>query len=204
MVETRSRRERKKEEPHQKLLEAARALFHTKGYDATTVEEITERADVAKGTFFNYFPSKEALLGELGVWQIEQLREQLDVARGAPASPVARTKLLMRLLQEQSNHHAKLARQTFARRLCNPSPPPHQAKRRLFGLLTELVSEAQSCGEIRSDVDPELVSDLLRLFYFHQMVAHPCDDGGLSPRDQLDTAIDVWMEGLAGPDWRRE
>jgi AcrR family transcriptional regulator len=204
MVETLSRRERKKEETRQKLLEAARALFHTKGYDATTVEEITERADVAKGTFFNYFPCKEALLGELAVWQIEYLRDALDVTRCAPSSPVARIKLLMQLLQEQSNHHAKLARKTFAQRLCNPSPPPHRAKRRLFGLLTELVTEAQACGEMRSDVDAELVSDLLRLSYFHHMVAHPSDSDGSPPPDQLDAVIDLWMEGLAGPDWRRE
>jgi AcrR family transcriptional regulator len=204
MVETLSRRERKKEETRQKLLEAARSLFHTKGYNATTVEEITERTDVAKGTFFNYFPSKEALLSELAVWQIDQLRDALDLARGAPASPVARIKLLMQLLQEQSADHAKLARQTFARRLCNPSPSPHGAKKRLFGLLTELVSEAQSCGEMRTDVDAELVSELLRLLYFHQMVAHPNDDGDPPPPDQIDAVIDLWMEGLAGPDWRRE
>lgn len=36
---------------------AALSLFRGKGYDATTVEEITERADVAKGIFFNYLPS---------------------------------------------------------------------------------------------------------------------------------------------------
>jgi AcrR family transcriptional regulator len=202
MVETLSRRERKKVETRQKLLEAARALFHSKGYDATTVEEITERADVAKGTFFNYFPSKEALLGELRVWHIGQLRDALDVTQGAPPSPVARIKLLMQLVQEQSNHHARLARQTLARRLCQPPPPPRRTGEGLFGLFTELVKEAQSCGEIRADVDAELVSGLLRIFYFHHMVAHPCDDGGSPPRDQLDAVIDLWMEGLAGPDWR--
>jgi AcrR family transcriptional regulator len=204
MVETLSRRERKKEETRQKLLEASQTLFQTKGYTATTVEEITERADVSKGTFFNYFPSKEALLGELAVWHIGRLRDALDVAQGAPPSPVARIKLLMRLVQEQSNHHAKLARQTLARRLCLPPPPPHRAKQGLFGLFTELVREAQSCGEIRTDVDAELVGELLRLFYFHHMVAHPCDGGGTPTRDQLDAVIDLWMEGLAGPDWRRE
>ena len=115
-----------------------------------------------------------------------------------------RIKLLMQLLEEQSTHHAELARQTFAQRLCNPSPPPHRPKHRLFGLLTELVSEAQSCGEIRADVDAELVSGLLRILYFHHMVAHPNDDGGSPPRDQLDAVIDLWMEGLAGPDWRQE
>ena len=80
-------------------METALRLFREHGYDATTVEEITEAADVAKGTFFNYFPSKEALLGELAAWQIGKLRTALEVSRGAPASPVARIKLLMELLQ---------------------------------------------------------------------------------------------------------
>ena len=57
-----SRRERKKLETRQALLEAAWALFHDKGFHDTTIEEITDRADVAKGTFFNYFPSKEGVL----------------------------------------------------------------------------------------------------------------------------------------------
>ena len=39
-------------------LRLALALFRDQGYEATTIEQITERADVAKGTFFNYFPSK--------------------------------------------------------------------------------------------------------------------------------------------------
>jgi len=53
-------------------------LVPGKRYEETTVEEITERADVAKGTFFNYFPSKEALLGELSVWGAERIRAALE------------------------------------------------------------------------------------------------------------------------------
>jgi hypothetical protein len=57
VTESLSRRERKKLATRQALLMAALSLFRGKGYDATTVEEITERADVAKGIFFNYLPS---------------------------------------------------------------------------------------------------------------------------------------------------
>ncbi len=203
MEQVLSRRERKKLETRQGLLEAALVLFREKGYDETTVEEITEQADVAKGTFFNYFPSKEALLGELAVWQVEQLRAALDVSRGAPESPVARIKLLMRLVHEQVTDDVHLVRRAFATRLSTPPPPPHRAKHQLFGLLSDLVREAQACGEIRSDVEADLVSDLLHMSYFRRMVACRSDGGQPPSADQFEQIIDLLMDGLAGPSWRR-
>jgi AcrR family transcriptional regulator len=45
------------------LLSAARAVFAVKGYESATVAEIVKRAGVAQGTFYLYFPGKEALAG---------------------------------------------------------------------------------------------------------------------------------------------
>jgi AcrR family transcriptional regulator len=188
MQQTLSRRERKKLETRQGLLAAAQVLFREKGY---------------KGTFFNYFSSKEALLGEMAVWRVEQLRAALDVSQGAPASPVARIKLLLRLFHEQVAQDMKLVRRAFARHLAVPPPPPHGAQHQLFGLLTDLVGEAQACGEVRADVDAEVVSDLLRMFYFRRMVACRSDDGHPLPADHFEQVIDLLMDGLAGPEWRR-
>ena len=58
-----SRRERKKGETRERIFKAACKLFRHKGFEATTIDEIADKADVAKGTFFNYFPRKEAVLG---------------------------------------------------------------------------------------------------------------------------------------------
>ncbi|HFD40660.1 MAG TPA: TetR/AcrR family transcriptional regulator [Anaerolineae bacterium] len=199
MTQPLSRRERKKRETRQALLEAALALFREKGYDAATVEEITARADVAKGTFFNYFPSKEALLGELTAWQLAQLREAVDVARGAPASPVARIRLLMRLLRERMRHDWRLYQRAFASRW-GRSSPHHQARNPIAALLADLVREAQAVGEIRADVEAELVGDLILMAHirrlavsFHRGEEPPPDDGG--------QVMEVLMEGLAGPSW---
>jgi TetR/AcrR family transcriptional regulator, cholesterol catabolism regulator len=71
------RRERKKVELRDRIRSAALDLFREKGYGATTVEEIAERADVAKGTFFNYYPRKDSLLAALGEEMMEQLEEEL-------------------------------------------------------------------------------------------------------------------------------
>src|SRR5262249_39712120 len=79
-----SRRERKKDETRERIARAAMALFAEKGFDATTVDEISVRADVAKGTFFNYFPRKEAVLGTLLDRQFEQLGGRIDALLASP------------------------------------------------------------------------------------------------------------------------
>ncbi len=59
------RRDRRKLATRQALLDAARSLLVSRSMDALSVDEIVERADVARGTFYNYFPDKEALEWEL-------------------------------------------------------------------------------------------------------------------------------------------
>ncbi|HTO05983.1 MAG TPA: helix-turn-helix domain-containing protein, partial [Myxococcota bacterium] len=55
-----SRRERQKAETRARLLDAARALFASIGYDATRPQDIARKADVAIGTFYVHFPDKRA------------------------------------------------------------------------------------------------------------------------------------------------
>jgi len=56
------RRERRSAETRERLFRASLDLFARKGFTETKVEDITEAADVGKGTFFNYFPSKDHIL----------------------------------------------------------------------------------------------------------------------------------------------
>jgi AcrR family transcriptional regulator len=49
----------------QKLLDAAEEIFGNKGYDNASVAEITQKAGVAQGTFYIYFPDKKAAFTEL-------------------------------------------------------------------------------------------------------------------------------------------
>jgi AcrR family transcriptional regulator len=44
------------------IIEAARDLFQTKEYDKATMKDVMDALDIAKGTIYHYFPSKEALL----------------------------------------------------------------------------------------------------------------------------------------------
>jgi AcrR family transcriptional regulator len=59
---TAGRRERKKAATRAAILEAATTLFLARGFDAVTVREIADAADVSPKTVFTHFPHKEALL----------------------------------------------------------------------------------------------------------------------------------------------
>ena len=63
-------RERKKQRTRRALAGAALRLFTEKGYDATTLEEVADQADVSKSTFFRFFPAKEAaaIEAEVELW----------------------------------------------------------------------------------------------------------------------------------------
>ncbi len=55
-------RERNRQRIYQRIVSAATELFRTAGYDQTTMDAIADKAEVSRGTLFNYFPTKEALL----------------------------------------------------------------------------------------------------------------------------------------------
>ena len=71
-------RKERKERRRKELLSAAWELFGEKGFDATTINDITQRAGVSHGTFYVHFPSKESVLQHLGQ---EVLEDMLIFAR---------------------------------------------------------------------------------------------------------------------------
>ena len=73
-----SRRERRKREVRERLMQAAMTRFVAQGFDATTVDQIAEDADVAQKTFFNYFPTKHDLFHQLAEDRIDELQEILE------------------------------------------------------------------------------------------------------------------------------
>lgn len=70
------RRERKRQETRSALLDSALALVKQRGIYGTRVEDITERADVGKGVFYNYFDSKDAIVAALLADGVELLARE--------------------------------------------------------------------------------------------------------------------------------
>ena len=71
------RRERRAAETRVRIFRCALELIASRGLSNVTVEDITEAADVGKGTFFNYFASKDHVLGVMAEIQLGKIREAL-------------------------------------------------------------------------------------------------------------------------------
>jgi AcrR family transcriptional regulator len=86
-------RERKKARTRAAIREHALRLFREQGYDATTVEQIAEAAEVSPSTFFRYYPTKEDV-----VLQDDMDLFFMEVFRGQPASlsPLAALRAALR------------------------------------------------------------------------------------------------------------
>lgn len=153
------RRERKKEETKQKIFLAAIKLFNDKGFQATTVDEIAEAADVSKGTFFNYFPRKEALVEYLAEENLEAVEE---AAVGGDVSATERIRLIYDALSVGYAENPELARtvmKSAMERLC--SPAKDGAWMRFEALAIQVISDGQARGEFRKEQQPNVVHGAL-------------------------------------------
>ncbi|MBL7202220.1 MAG: TetR/AcrR family transcriptional regulator [Anaerolineae bacterium] len=199
-----SRRERKKQETRQRLLECAWRLFREKGIDQATVEDITEAADVAKSTFFNYFATKEAIVSEIALWRIELLGSRVLGAPNVPEGAVARIKLVMQAMADEFSPERELTQHIFLARIGAPvdHKSVQESAHRIGSLIQELVVQGQARGEIRDDVQPGLVARLLMtcLFYHFSRWRHTENE---SPEEaKLVQSVDVLMCGLNGTERR--
>src|SRR5438445_10236762 len=81
-------REDKKRRQRQEIVQTALELFRERGYDQTRVRDIAERAGISDATFFNYFASKELVLDELALAQVELFREAISYQLGVADNSV--------------------------------------------------------------------------------------------------------------------
>jgi AcrR family transcriptional regulator len=88
-----NRAERRRLRTRAALLAAAREVFASQGVGATTIQDITEAADVAKGSFYNHFDSKDSILRAVAEDTFAELGRALDLLtepmRDDPARVVA-------------------------------------------------------------------------------------------------------------------
>src|SRR5262245_53815613 len=161
-----SRRERKKDETRQRIFREAIRLFRERGFEATTVDEITERADVARGTFFNYFPRKEAVLAFLSEQRL--VEAEADAGAILAAHQPAREKLLAIYANAASAYEEEkeLSQFVLPELLRRAFTPVEEIGPRWDSIIVQVFEQGQKSGELRADVDPQRAVSLLTASYY--------------------------------------
>ncbi|HVO56927.1 MAG TPA: TetR/AcrR family transcriptional regulator [Dongiaceae bacterium] len=195
-----SRRERRSAELRERVFRSALQLFGSKGYAETTVEDITAAADVGKGTFFNYFPSKEHVLISFSQMQLKKLETVIGELRacGLPLQeclhrmaqrmtelPIQNPGVVRALLQAHTS--SPLVREEMFR--------VHHEQRRLVGSLLAL---GQERGEVRRDMAAEDLAQIMRQMIFGTLLFWSLvGDASLTARVQQ--ALHLLWGGMAAP-----
>ncbi|MFK8250108.1 TetR/AcrR family transcriptional regulator [Ancylobacter terrae] len=149
-------------------MDAAEHLFSQKGYEATRIETIAEKASVAPATVYNYFATKPNLLMELAMRHVHAaLPERRSFIRNLPDDPVAGMLAFERLLAEQAMRH--LSRESWrvimSAQHIEPEGRASRTGARLNTLIKRhyirLIRTYQQRGRLDPNVDPILLSELI-------------------------------------------
>lgn len=159
-------RQRKNEEAKRLLYQAAMKLFQEKGFEETSIDEITERAGFSRATFFNHFGSKRGVLRYYGQ-EIQSLLDEMLDHTDRDARPLDLIREALRKMTSEAEKHLPELRLIYANSIQDVdylnSPTP--ARRRVCEILTELVTAAQKQGRIRRDIPArELALHILSLY----------------------------------------
>ena len=196
-VESTDRRTRRSAETRERLFVAAVRLFAEKGFAETTVEDITNAADVGKGTFFNYFPSKEHVLIAFSDMQLGKLERFVEIVRNGKESMRAFFRAMTQQMTSEPSKKPEMVRALLLANLSSPTVREVMREKNARGenLLSQLVQIGQERGEFRRDVPALEVARVFRQLTLGTLLLWSVY-GDDSLADRLDRAIDILWTGF--------
>jgi len=184
------RRERRAAETRIKLFRCALQLFAERGFPNVTVEDITELADVGKGTFFNYFKSKDQVLRVMAEIQLGKLREVLETSESSKRSTRSVLNELCVKVSEEPGRSPELARALLAAFL---SSTVREQVAQDMAEGRRLLSRIPKVGQKRGDVDPKLNTEQMAL-HFQQAFIGTMLLWSMRGEQKLEIAVDATFQ----------
>lgn len=154
-----SLRERKRQRTRAAIYEAAMELFEDRTYAEVTVDEICERAEVGRATFFRFYGAKAALMLEFNRRLAERARDAVhtDAVTGAPE----KLRRVAGVIADTWAHSSPAMRTMAFEMLNRPetSAGGETLHPELIALVAELVRDGQQRGELRGQaLGPDFIA----------------------------------------------
>ncbi len=187
-----------KQERRDRLYEAALALFREQGYEQTTVDQIARRAGLAKGTFFNYFATKDVILRYMGEREIGRLGAASML--GSSASAVANLKRFMAALAGSLEADRALIQLIFDKGITVPELMTGNAGGfSIKPAASLMMRRAQKLREINPLLDPDVLADALDALYLQQLVRWCNAETPYPLGERMTGMLDLLLMGIAAP-----
>jgi AcrR family transcriptional regulator len=196
------RRERKREQTKQGLINAAVDLFVAKGYDETTIDDIAAAADVAKVTFYYYFKSKEEIvlaIKENGAEELLGRMEKLFLEE------VSAPEILRALFGEVGHWTEKnwqllkvFATQKFGSMVKGETCAQEEKAAPIILLIERIISYGQKSGQFRKEADAREMAHFVMWALTHEQFSW-IHEGRKKTQlvKRLDNCLDFIMHGIA-------
>jgi AcrR family transcriptional regulator len=192
-------RERKKARLRQQIIETAIRLFRKQGYENTRVDDIVNILEISQPTFFRYFPSKDAVLRDVGQRGFECIAERLKSELTAKASTAERLRRLYHTLACEAESDRPLWQAVVLSGAMDAvrSPEVRGAECIVTGLLREILAQGQKRGEITSAFPVVHLAEFMEALY-HTVVRQWTVDltGPHKLTERVDSAVEFFLRGV--------
>ena len=184
---------RRRARTRERIFTEAMRLFAERGFDAVTVADITEAADIGKGTFFTHFPSKRDVFRYLGE-QVVRVVLDADVGDGTAEERLRR---MLAAAADWLEAHPEPARQMVKARSFNLSLDlGSENQKRFNAAVVDILAAGRSSGELRDDVPLEAAALAVQCGYYACVMTWATHPDGETLRDRLATSLDIILNGL--------
>jgi TetR/AcrR family transcriptional repressor of nem operon len=157
-----------RESVKEQIIIAAVEALHRRGFNGTSVQDITDAAKVPKGSFYNHFESKEELAAVALDRYWQWVQTSLASLRDAGTPPVDRLRQYFRRLSERARRHEYRAGCMIGNMSTEMPEQSRLVRKRLAvvlaawsGALESCIREAQADGTMRRDLDAKVVAAFL-------------------------------------------
>lgn len=192
-----NRFERKKEKTREQIVSVAMKLFMEQGFDATTMEQIAQEADIAKGTLYNHFPVKEAILNEFIQKSFrDKNQEMIQRIRQLPDTR-SRMAHVLTTLMAGIQQQPIIFERYIVYRIKNmiAMDQTERDKSGIGHVVYEIVALGQENDEIRRDMPLDLMEDLFEFIFIEVAQAFYKDPDSFHIKETIDRCVDLYLNG---------
>jgi AcrR family transcriptional regulator len=190
--------DRKKEDTQNKIIAVAVSLFNLSGVESVTMEQIADAVDIAKGTLYNYFPSKEAIIDKY-LQRTFQDRNEDRIAR-LRQLPDTRTRLtaVFSLLIEGVQRQKQIFEAFMVYRMkkvISFHPIDEGEQTGLSLLIHEIIKLGQQNMELRSDLPDTLLEGLFEFALIEAIKPLYLHPGKFDQDQSIKQSVDLFLRG---------